>query len=1363
MDNLKVKRNINVFVGERYSSWKLRVRALLSELGAIKVIDEDKPQKEDNEWNKCEHVAKSVIIEYLADSFLCFAKPGDSAKDIFKSLDSIYERKSIATQLALRKKLLGLKLSGDTTLVKHFTVFDDLIAELMAAGAKLDEADKVAHLLLSLPPSYNGVITAIETLSEDNLTLSFVKTRLFDEEVKLLNENRDTSAKVLFAEKKTEYKQNRNFNKLRLTNKYKKQNLKKRQNDQKCFHCGRKGHLIKNCFYYKRNMNNKEKKQSAVQDNQATSYSASTSGIAFMVGNYSKDYQKYGDEISFILDSGATDHIINRDDIYKFSEVLKDTRKIGVAKNDVYIEATKRGTIDVITNTGISLTLLNVLYCPEAPHSILSVSRMIEAGLIVKFKVTGAEVIYGGKMIMKGNACNTLQKIQLKISRKSQCSVAKIHREASGNYKLWHKRLGHIGKSKFLEIKTKKMFNDSERLDNVMPDDNLCESCIYGKQARLPFQRHKNKVHIQRPLYVVHSDVCGPISPQTYDDKNYFAIFIDEYTHYCVSYLIKNKSDVFAIFKDFVSKSEARFNSKLVYLYCDNGGEYLSNEMKEFCVEKGISFHLTVPRTPQLNGVAERMNRTITEKARAMISDSGLDKFFWGEAVLTATYLINISPTKALIQNKTPFELWHGKKPELKNLKVFGATVYVHNKLRQTKFDDRSWKGILVGYEPNGYKVWDMDKRKCVVVRDVIIDETNFKESRPKSGSEKVNSEFNDQRCNDIENRSVESHKSDVVKSDNSQKSDRQKSDGVNVENTEFESVNLDQESKKSVRETDVLDSSLGHKRQASPELRRSCRIKEKPAIAYNEEEIEDYLLCAQSLNLEIPKTYQEMKSSVNRVKWEQAVRDEINSLEINETWTLVQKPEKKNIIECKWVFAIKHDEHGNPIKYKARLVAKGFSQKFMHDYDETFAPVARIGSFRFLLAFANQFKLLIHHMDVKTAFLNGILKEEIYMKVPEGITGKENHVCKLNKAIYGLKQAARCWYELFDRTLKEQGFKSSSVDPCIYVLDKGSVLRNIYIVLYVDDLVIATANAETMNNLKHYLMNRFKMIDLKEIRLFLGIKIERENDTISLDQSAYIRTILNKYKMDECNPVSTPLETKLNYEALNSDEKYNAPCRNVIGSLMYVMLCTRPDISTAVNILSRYLNKNNKVLWQYLKRVLRYLKGTMNLKLTYSRTKFVYILNGYVDSDWGGQDPTDRKSTTGYVFKLFENCTITWNTRKQLSVAASSTEAEYMALFEGVREALWLKSLANSINLIIDEPIVIFEDNSGCISIVNNPTCHKKTKHIDIKYHFSREQVQKKVIKIEYIPTGKQLADMMTKPLPAPQFITLRCGLNLR
>lgn len=209
-------------------------------------------------------------------------------------------------------------------------------------------------------------------------------------------------------------------------------------------------------------------------------------------------------------------------------------------------------------------------------------------------------------------------------------------------------------------------------------------------------------------------------------------------------------------------------------------------------------------------------------------------------------------------------------------------------------------------------------------------------------------------------------------------------------------------------------------------------------------------------------------------------------------------------------------------------------------------------------------------------------------------------------------------------------------------------------------------------------------MTDLQEIKFFLGIKVERYMDQISLNQSAYIKTLLNKFNMSGCNPVSTPTEVKLNYEALNSDISCDAPCRNLIGCLMYVMLCTRPDLSTCVNILSRYTNKNNKELWQCLKRVLRYLKGTMDLKLTYVKNNYVNILSGYVDSDWGGHDYNNRKSTTGYLFKLFDKCTITWCTKRQASVATSSTEAEYMALYEAIKESLWLKSLADSINLKI-------------------------------------------------------------------------------
>lgn len=397
--------------------------------------------------------------------------------------------------------------------------------------------------------------------------------------------------------------------------------------------------------------------------------------------------------------------------------------------------------------------------------------------------------------------------------------------------------------------------------------------------------------------------------------------------------------------------------------------------------------------------------------------------------------------------------------------------------------------------------------------------------------------------------------------------------------------------------------------------------------------------------------------------------------------------------------------------------------------------------------------------------FLNGHLKEEIYMKVPEGIIYEGDMVCKLNKSLYGLKQSARCWFEEFDKVLKGLNFVESKIDPCIYIQSGNSIKDSVYILLYVDDLLIVTGNDQKLADIKNKLKNRFEMVDLKEIKLFLGMRIIRRDNSISMDQSSYILNILNKFQMTNCKPAATPIDEKVDHIAMKvDDDQCNAPIRSAIGCLMYLMLCTRPDLCYAVNTLSQYSNKQNSTLWTNIKRVLRYLKGTVNLKLIYEKDESADVLTGFSDSDWGGQEGTDRRSTTGFVFKLYGKA-ITWNTKRQKTVAASSTEAEYMALYESVREAMYLRQFCQSMHVDILDPITIYEDNQGCISIANNATCNKRTKHIDVKYHLIRERIVANEIVVSYIPTEHQDADSFTKALPRIKFqsAVAQCGLKER
>lgn len=514
---------------------------------------------------------------------------------------------------------MSLKIKPNESLLTHFQNFDDIVAELISAGARLDEMDKTSHLLLTLPTAYDGVITALETLSEDGLNLAFVKTRLLDYEIKLKTEEFSNKALQMgiCPQSSRSSSQPRSKNTKGGKNKYSEQSkhhLKKhyktkfnkslyKTSQMRCDHCGRLNHIKKNCYYYKRMMEASQSPQ-VVQ--------TANSNFAFMVGEFG-GIETSGREVSFILDSGATDHIVNNADLFDVYVDLDKPIEIATAKVGTSVKAMKSGRIKIKTNLGIEGFIENVLYVPDLQYNLLSVRRIQASGMTIIFGPQGVEIKNGNQTILTGEPFNGLVAIKFEINKTLVRYEHKVN--IVNTYQLWHARLGHISKNSFYKMKAHEMVEDINYIKTINPSNELCEACIYGKQSRLPFNNNKNKNHVERPLFIIHTDVCGPINPPTVDNKNYFVTFIDEYTHYTVTYLITFKGEVLDVFKDFILKATAHFNSKIAYIYCDNGREYLSNEFKDLCVQNGITYHLTVPYTPQQNGVAERMNRTILKKS----------------------------------------------------------------------------------------------------------------------------------------------------------------------------------------------------------------------------------------------------------------------------------------------------------------------------------------------------------------------------------------------------------------------------------------------------------------------------------------------------------------------------------------------------------------------------------------------------------------------------------------------------------------------------------------------------------------------------------------------------------------------------
>lgn len=881
----------------------------------------------------------------------------------------------------------------------------------------------------------------------------------------------------------------------------------------------------------------------------------------------------------------------------------------------------------------------------------------------------------------------------------------------------------------------------SEGIDSVTSEIQLCKSCVLSNQTRKPFSGTRRRA--SRPLELIHSDVCGPSNVESYDCKRYFVTFIDDYTHMTAVFLMRCKSEVFLCFKKYAAMAEAHHQPhRIEKIRCDNGGEYSSNEMKNFCAMKGIVIEYTTPYDPELNGVAERMNRTLLEKARAMLTESSLAKFLWGEAIMTATYLANRSPTSSL-EKMTPYEMWYQHKPKLSHLKVFGCTAFVHiPKGARKKFDNRSVECVLVGYECNGYRLWNKNSRKIVYSSSVTFDE---KENEPQEIEGKswdnIQDKINKCDCtNDIIGVSAEGGESTGLIRDT--RIDFEQNEEASDEGAgNVHDILSDEEGDNALllNNVNVGEEFLSAEEEDQP-LKEYPRRNRKAPERYGYLVTDDILCFNVSGN--IPRDYKDIKGHVDEINWLAAVNEELSSLNENCTWDVVKRPPDVKLIGTRWVFTIKS---GN--KLKARLVAKGFMQKENIDYSDTYSPVARLPTIRTLFAVGIQKGFFFQQMDVKTAFLHGYIEEDVYLQVPEGVIVDDGCVLKLNRSLYGLKQSPKCWNIRFHNYISSLGFTNSNADYCLYY--KRCDVSIVYLLLYVDDMIICGENLRSINKLKEDLSNEFKMKDLGEIKTFMGINFNHDkiNNIVTLDQQEYISKILEKFDMTNCNSISIPMEPKL-YLKKHCGKQTLFPYRELLGSLMYLMIATRPDLCYAICYLSRFQDSASDEHWQHLKKVLRYVKGTKDMKLVYRRNSNDSLI-GYVDSDWANDE--ERKSTSGYIFKIFGN-SVLWASKKQTLVTTSTTDAEYVAAWMACREAIWLSKLLSDMQLPLEGPVKLYEDNAGCIFISKNPET-KRSKHIDVKFHYVRECVWNKKIELVYIESSNQLADIFTKSLSKQSF----------
>lgn len=1316
--------------------------------------------------------ALTVAVE---DEFLQRIKDTQTPKEAWDILTGIFAKKNDAKLQRLENELLSIS-QKNMTVSQYFSKVKSLSDEI----SKLDPENGITPtrmkriIIHGLKPEYKSIITAtrgwvieptladLENLliNEEDLDKPMSSQPTIREETALFTDRRNGrgrgrgrgrgqgrgAGRFNSQERDVRGNQDRGFqsggtrgaqNNRGGQNRWQQ---KDRQSEE-CFNCGKKGHYARNCWSKKieGNVATSSKNEDAGEEdwNFDTSFFVEEKDIADARGKgpteehalnavceQSVDYKN-----DWIVDSGCSNHMTG--DESKLSSITKYIGdRVIVTADNTHLSISHVGKTQLPQKYGHEeIQLENVYHVPGMKKNLLSVPQLTTSGNYVLFgpddvkvykelKVIGTPFIEGPKMKA------------IYVMSAEEAYVDKARKSDTGD--LWHARLGHVNYSKLKIMMQKSMLKGLPQIE--IRHDTVCAGCQYGKAHQLPYK--ESKFRAKEPLELVHSDVLGKIKQPSTRGYQYLLTFIDDFSRYVWVYFLKHKDEVFEKFREFKDTVERELGRKIKCLRTDNGGEYTSNEFNNYLKEFNIRRQLTCAKTPQQNGVAERKNRHLAETCRSLLHAKNVDTRFWAECMKTVVYITNRLPQPRL-EFVSPFQKMYNLKPTVNYFRVFGCVCYVFIADEdRSKFDKKAIRCIFVGYDEQkkGWRCCDPNTNKIYVSRNVVFDEASSwyanKVALPDTQELQEKLQIKLQLDSSQNNGDTEEPQSPTDQLEVRSKSRSPWRTGVHETPDEVQTNQPEEQQQE----------------PSQPQVRRSNRDR-RPNPKY---------IDAAYAEVKEPANFDEASKSP---EWRKAMEEEILALKQNQTWNLVPKPEAVKPISCKWVYKLKIRPDGTIERYKARLVVRGFAQEYGIDYDETFSPVAKITTVRVLLALAASKSWKLWQMDVKNAFLHGELDRDIYIDQPQGFVNHEKpeYVCKLKKALYGLKQAPRAWYGKIAEFLVQSGYHVAPADSSLFVKSQEGKLS--IVLVYVDDLIITGDDKDEIQRTRKNLSVRFQMKELGELKHFLGLEVERTEAGIFLGQQKYAKDIIQKYGLAECKPISTPMEPNLKLCAYNGkDLKDTKMYRQIVGSLIYLTI-SRPDIAFAVGVVSRFMQKPRKTHLEAVKRILRYVKGTIDWGLFY-KNGVQSKVSGYCDADYAGDHDT-RRSTTGYVFNLGSGA-ISWCSKRQPTVSLSTTEAEYRAGAMAAQECAWLTQLMKDLNQPTEDGVPLHCDNISAVRLAENPVFHARTKHVEVHYHFLREKVLKGDIDMKAVRTEDQVADIFTKSLSATKIYEFRESLGM-